>query len=847
MAIKKSDLYRSIWDSCDELRGGMDASQYKDYVLTLLFVKYVSDRHTADPHSLIVVPEKGSFAYIHSLVGDKEIGDKINKAIGRLAEENDLQGVIDLADFNDSAKLGSGKDKVDRLSALVNIFHRRLDFSDNLAAGDDLLGDAYEYLMRHFATEAGKSKGQFYTPAEVSRIIAQVIGIGPGTTRDETVYDPTAGSGSLLLKAADEAGGNVTVYGQEIDNATWALARMNMFLHGQPTHDIARGNTLAAPEFIEKGRLKTFNFVVANPPFSTKSWSNGIDPKHDDYDRFEYGVPPTRNGDYAFLLHVIKSLKSTGTGAVVMPHGVLFRGNAEAVIRRNLLQRGLIKGVIGLPANLFYGTGIPACIVVVDKEEAGTREGVFLIDASRGFIKDGNKNRLREQDIHKIVDVFRTQSEVRGYSRLVSLDEISSDANNYNLNISRYIDSSDPEDIHNLTAHLQGGIPRRDVDELDLYWQVMPDLRSVLFEPAAREGYVQPAVDADHVRRTVESHPQFEAFATKVRQTFEEWVDAHRERLTAIDEDTSPKQLRIELSEDLLDRFADVPLISRYDAYQRFMDFWDAEMQDDVYLIASEGWEVGRSLREARDNEPQDFAVRKGRKKVKFVADLLPPTLLIRRYLADRQQQLDDLSAAVAGAEAELAEFEEEHAVEDGALDGLEGASGVTKSNAQDRVAELKGLILEAFPEDSTEHEQAKGISKAKFGTRAWETGVEDPEGYFAELDVLHRWLALNDAVTSEKAALRETEADLITAAMTKYGKLEESAIREMTVNEKWISSVRSALVREIDDVVSRLSGRIAELAQRYETALPELVALTEDRSKRVAKHLEAMGVESPS
>lgn len=847
MAIKKSDLYRSMWDSCDELRGGMDASQYKDYVLTLLFVKYVSDKHAAEPHSLIVVPEKGSFDYIHSLVGDKEIGDKINKAIGRLAEDNDLQGVIDLADFNDSAKLGSGKDKVDRLSALVNIFHRRLDFSDNVAAGDDLLGDAYEYLMRHFATEAGKSKGQFYTPAEVSRIIAQVIGIGPHTTRDDTVYDPTAGSGSLLLKAGDEAGGSITIYGQEIDHATWALARMNMILHGQPTAEIARGNTIASPEFTRNGRLKTFDFVVANPPFSTKSWSNGIDPKNDEYDRFEYGVPPTRNGDYAFLLHIIKSLKSTGTGAVVLPHGVLFRGNAEAVIRRNLLQRGLIKGVIGLPANLFYGTGIPACIVVVDKKGAGTREGVLLIDAGRAYVKDGNKNRLREQDIHKIVDVFRTQTTIDGYSRLVPLDEIASDANDYNLNISRYIDSGDPEDVHDLTAHLHGGIPRRDVDDLDRYWQVMPDLRSVLFEPAGREGYVQPAVAADQVRQKVEAHPQFDAFATKVRQTFEEWADAHRERLRAINQDTSPKELRIELAEDLLDRFADVPLISRYDVYQRFMDFWGGEMQDDVYLIASEGWEVGRSLREARGNEAEDFAVKKGRKRVKYVADLLPPTLLIRRYFHGRQEQLEALSAAVASAEAELAEFEEEHTGEEGALAGLEGSNGVAKGNVQDRVAELKELVLNAFPEDCPEYAQAKGIAKTKFGTRSWEAGVEDAEGYFAELDVLHRWLALNDAVTSEKGALRETEADLIKGAMARYGGLDDSEIREVTVDDKWISSVRAELSKETDGVVSRLAGRIAQLVQRYEIALPQLAAATEDRSTRVAKHLEAMGVEVPS
>lgn len=367
MVLRKSDLYRSLWESCDELRGGMDASQYKDYILTLLFVKYVSDKYTRDPSGLIDVPEGGSFADMVALKGDKEIGDKINKIIANLAEANDLQGVIDIADFNDEDKLGRGKEMQDRLSTLVTIFDS-LDFRASRADGDDLLGDAYEYLMRHFATESGKSKGQFYTPAEVSRILAHVVGVGAATRQDQTIYDPTCGSGSLLLKAADEATQGITIYGQEMDNATWALAKMNMILHGHPTADLWRGNTLAAPHFTTKSGLKTFDYVVANPPFSAKSWTNGFDPNNDEFRRFEFGVPPAKNGDYAFLLHVVASLKSTGRAAVIMPHGVLFRGNAEASIRKKLITNGLIEGVIGLPANLFYGTGIPACILVIDKE-----------------------------------------------------------------------------------------------------------------------------------------------------------------------------------------------------------------------------------------------------------------------------------------------------------------------------------------------------------------------------------------------------------------------------------------------------------------------------------------------
>ena len=359
MAIKKSQLYAKLWQSCNKLRGGMDASQYKDYILTLLFMKYVSDKAEKNPREVIKVPEGGSFTDMVKLKGDKEIGDKINKIIDKFAEANEQISDFNQADFNDDNKLGKGKEMVDRLSGLVEIFND-LDLSANRAEGDDLLGDAYEYLMRHFATESGKSKGQFYTPAEVSRIMAKVIGIGPATQRINTIYDPTCGSGSLLLKAADEAPRGLSIYGQEKDNATYGLARMNMILHGNAGAVIRPGNTLSAPDLTDAATgLKRFDFAVANPPFSDKEWMTGFNPKQDEYARFEYGIPPAKNGDYAFLLHFIASLKSTGKGAIILPHGVLFRGNKEADIRRNLIERGYIKGIIGLPANLFYGTGYP--------------------------------------------------------------------------------------------------------------------------------------------------------------------------------------------------------------------------------------------------------------------------------------------------------------------------------------------------------------------------------------------------------------------------------------------------------------------------------------------------------
>ncbi|MEQ8165113.1 MAG: type I restriction-modification system subunit M, partial [Alphaproteobacteria bacterium] len=483
MAIKKSEIYRSLWASCDALRGGMDASQYKDYVLSLLFIKYISDKYAGEPYAPITVPEGASFADMVALKGTTDIGDQINKKIiAPLAASNQQLSQADFPDFNASDKLGDGKEKADRLTNLIAIFESpSLDFKRNRADGDDILGDAYEYLMRHFATESGKSKGQFYTPAEVSRIMAQMLGIKDAATSSQTtVYDPTCGSGSLLLKVGDQAGTSVTLYGQEKDAATSGLARMNMILHDYPTAEIRQGNSLADPKFLDGEALKTFDYVVANPPFSDKRWSTGLDPENDPHDRFKaYGVPPGKQGDYAYLLHIVRSLKSTGKGACILPHGVLFRGNAEGEIRRKLVRKGYIRAVIGLPANLFYGTGIPACIVVIDKEDAHARKGIFMIDASQGFMKEGPKNRLRAQDIHRIVDAYWKGNDIPGYARMVPIEEIEK-KNDFNLNLPRYIDSQKPEDRQDIDGHLRGGIPAADIEALQSYWDVYPSLKQAL-------------------------------------------------------------------------------------------------------------------------------------------------------------------------------------------------------------------------------------------------------------------------------------------------------------------------------------------------------------------------------
>ncbi|MGO1298096.1 MAG: type I restriction-modification system subunit M [Vibrio sp.] len=694
MAIKKNELYSSLWASCDELRGGMDASQYKDYVLTMLFMKYVSDKARDNQYPMIVVPKGASFDDMVELKGHTNIGEDINKIIRLLAEENDLKGVIDVADFNDEDKLGKGKEMIDRLSKLVGIFEG-LDLADNRADGDDLLGDAYEYLMRHFATESGKSKGQFYTPSEVSRILASVVGIAKETPQDATVYDPTCGSGSLLLKVNDQSERGLSLYGQEMDNATSALARMNVILHSCETANIFKGNTLAEPHWKDApNKLKTFDFAVANPPFSNKNWTSGLNPNDDVYGRFTWGVPPEKNGDYTFLLHILTSLKSTGKGAVILPHGVLFRGNAEANIRENLIKQGYIKGIIGLPANLFYGTGIPACIIVIDKEYArkaattadGQVEGrpIFMIDASKGFMKDGNKNRLRSQDIYKVVEIFNNGLEIERYSRLVPMAEIAE--NDYNLNIPRYIDSSEPEDLHDLTAHLQGGIPNRDIDALRDYWTVLPTIRDTLFAPL-REGYSQPLVAESQVKTTILAHPEFKAFATRSLLPFKQWIT--QAALKEIAKGDRPKALIFELSDALLNGYANSDLLSKYDIFQILMDYWADVMQDDVYVLVQDGWQAGNVLRELK--------VKKGEKlketpdliinKQKYKAELIPPALIVVRYYADKQTNIDELQAKQDAATQALENYLEAQGSDDGQLvDAMNDKDKLTKASVAARI-----------------------------------------------------------------------------------------------------------------------------------------------------------------
>jgi type I restriction enzyme M protein len=811
--MRKSDLYSSLWKSCDELRGGMDASQYKDYILTLLFVKYVSDKAKSDPNSLIDVPPGGSFEDMVALKGDKEIGDKVNQIIAKLAKANGLEKVIDVADFADEEKLGKAKEMVDRLSKLVAIF-ADLDFRGSRAEGDDLLGDAYEYLMRHFATESGKSKGQFYTPAEVSRILAKIVGIGPETKQDQTVYDPTCGSGSLLLKVADEAPRGITVYGQEKDLATWALAKMNMILHGNEDADIRKGDTITNPQLTAGAELRTFDFAVANPPFSVKSWSNGLE---NDFGRFEFGRPPAKNGDYAFLLHVLKSLKSTGKAAVILPHGVLFRGHAEATIRKALLQRGYIKGVIGLPANLFYGTGIPACIVVLDKEHAKARSGVFMMDASKGFLKDGPKNRLRSQDLHKIVDVFNKQIDIDRYSRMVSMDEIKDSKNDFNLNISRYIDSSAPPDLQDLDAHLHGGIGDGDLDALAGYWDAFPSLRSTLFS-ANRPGYSDLAIDVSAVQQHVLDATEFKHFAAGISSKVTDWFSHHRGELAAIDSETKPSDLITRLGDDLLQRFKPVALLDEYDVYEQLMTYWHGVMHDDVFLVMHEGWVGAAKPRQAREIgkdangkpkfETADLTLKSGRTSIRWVTDLIPPRLLVDRFFSKERAVADDLVRGAAVASQAVLELVEEHASsEDGLL--WDAVNDAGKATAKEVNALLKQAKADGDDETAEVAEQLKDLLQAE---------------------------------AAAKKAAKDAEAELDALTLERYGALAEADVQQLVLDDKWHASVVARIAGEVHSLTLDLVRRIQQLGERYAETVSDLEGDVQRLGGVVEDHLAEMG-----
>ena len=797
----------------------------------------------------------------------------MDKIIARLADENtDLKGVIDIAHFNDEKKLGSGKEMVDKLTDLISIFQRpELDFSRNKAEGDDIIGDAYEYLMRKFATESGKSKGQFYTPAEVSRILANVVGISRCTDTSATVCDPACGSGSLLIRAIDAAPIPIMGYGQEKESTTAGLAKMNAVLHRKAEITIKSGNTFSNPQYLDKSDnsiLERFDYIVANPPFSMKNWRDGIAGK--EYGRFEgYGdTPPEKNGDYAWLMHILKALKSNGKAAVILPHGVLFRGNAEATIREAIIKKHWIKGIISLPANLFYGTGIAACVLVIDKEGAANRQGIFMIDASRGYVKDGNKNRLRERDIYRIITTFNEQITTDPkYARFVPNDEIEK-KNGYNLNITRYIDSTDPEDIQDIYAHIHGGIPAVDIDSLSKYWDVFPSLKAELLK-AISDKYYSLNVEHENIRQTIYKNAEFSEYGEKLDEAFAAWKAKEYPTLSSLDEDVSARELIISLAEDILAEFEHLTLIDKYDVYQVMLAYWNEVMNDDVSLIISEP--DGYANARATDNIEEEITQGKNKGEMKVTGwegRLIPKAIVIDTFFREEKNAIEEAENVVAETESLLSDLVESADEESALADVAENG----KVKAKDLEAKIEELTQHVETEETIELEllmdqlpmQKKRLQAYLVGHPLCESAVTEkgtvtkssimlrlfiirtvesvPESLQDDVNQLRQALDLCGKVSDYNKIVKDLNKALDEKCRARYDSLTDEEILDLLVNKKWFDSIFAGIADLYAAISHHLTNRIIELAERYESTLPQLESDTTEYEAKVKSHLERMG-----
>ena len=805
MAVKKSELYSTLWEGCNKLRGSMDASQYKNYVLIMLFLKYISDKAKAkDIDSLVEVPAGCTFDDIIKLKHKDNIGEEMNKILKKIAHENSLEGIIDTADqdFCNEDKLGQGKDLVKRVTSLIEVFQNsKLDFGQNRSSDDDLIGDAYEFLMRQFATESGKSKGQFYTPAEASRVLSILIGIADDDRPNVSIYDPTCGSGSLLLKAKAAAKTNVTINGQEMDNSNRGMALMNMIIHGVDTADIRQGDTLGNPQHKKDGVLQQHDYAVANPPFSQKDWMLNASEK-DIYKRWSpdtTGVPPEKNGDYAFLLHLIASLKFNGKGAIILPHGVLFRGNAEETIRRYIVQQHWIKGIVGLPANLFYGTGIHACVIVIDKGSADSSKGIFFINAKDGFMKDGAKNRLREQDIKLIEDTWKKflknpeNAEVENYAHFATYKEI--EKNGYNLNITRYVSSEDTEVLQDIEAHLKGGLPANDIAKMHEYWKACPTLKETLFaEDKNHKGYFNLKCNKNELRQIIENESSFITQKKAFENTVKEWSDYVSPELLKLKTGIKPKELITVFAEELLQRaLKDKSLVDAYNSYNYLMNYWAEIMQDDFYLISNDGWKANLVIPAKKTYSYKDL-----------ICDLLPVDLCISKFFAKQKEDIEFFEDEIASSKA---------------------------SNEE---------ILETWPDFD---EYLKKNSKVKL-----EKYIEELKKQNAENEFIKAVEQYDSNIKHSKemnAQLKEKNVKLTADVIEKYKAFTEEEIKNVVVNDKWLYDINNALNNEMQNITQKIASDVTELVERYENKLSDIEKNVAQLEEKVSAHLKAMGFEA--
>lgn len=845
--ITSEEIKSRLWDGATELRGSMDASRYKDYMLGLMFYKFLSDKtletfrntaglgriseaelveeYTQNREELgeeldkmiqqvlgyFVAPEYLYQKWVKDInTGDFEVQkvtDSLNnfeKTIAVTGDSDDFKGLFSSStlDLTDTA-LGSNLNERNKsIKALINLF---ADLDMVALQKSDVLGDAYEYLIGQFAMESGKKAGEFYTPRQVSEIMAQ---IAAKNSNIQSIYDPTVGSGSLLLTVgkhlSKEVQKDLSYYGQEKNTATYNLTRMNLLLHGvRPEKMTVRNaDTLSHdwPEDPSQANVGVqFDAVVMNPPYSLKDWNKAglkvSDP------RFEIAgtLPPDSKGDFAFLLHGLFHLGTNGTMAIVLPHGVLFRGGSEGDIRQRLLEKNQIDTIIGLPSGMFTNTGIPV-IVMVLKKNRPVGEPVLIIDASRGFVKVGKQNVLQEKDIAKIVDTYSSRDEIEGYSHLATHEEII--ANEWNMNIPRYVEADNDEIAQDVDAHLYGGIPKSNIDELFVLNKSVPEVIESSFE-VLREGYLMLNKSMEQLTEEVINAPQVLAKNDELRKIAESFVAKYWDILRQVNLDSELTSLMSEMLSEIKEEVSNIEFVDSYNAYQIVAEIWkDSLTKDSELIAASDFYTIGRT------REPNMVTKGSGKNKRQeqdgWIGMLVPNELIAKRLFASEQEEIEALKNKAQEIDSELSELVEAAKVEDS--EEYEALYESLKKNEDDE------------PQDAFEAKMIKAELKiAEKGT--------------SEFEWLKRVEKLLADKSSTNKSIKEKEKQLKEAVESKIENLTNEEI-DMLVFEKWFAGTVDALVGLVEKPLRIELSTIALLENRYAQTFNEIDAQVSELEK---------------
>ncbi|EHU6364816.1 type I restriction-modification system subunit M [Listeria monocytogenes] len=850
--ITSEEIKRRLWDGANELRGSMDASRYKDYMLGLMFYKFLSDKtletyksiagkgqlseaelveeyvkdrayHGENLDKMIqsvlryfVLPEHLYQTWLKDIaIGEFEVQkviDSLNnfeRTIAVSGDSDDFQGLFSSStiDLTDTALGSNLNERSKNIKALIELFQ---DLNMVALQKSDVLGDAYEYLIGQFAMESGKKAGEFYTPRQVSEVMAQ---IAAKTSNITSIYDPTVGSGSLLLTVKkhlkEDVQKDLNYYGQEKNTATYNLTRMNLLLHGVHPEkmSVKNGDTLSEdwpedPSRPAEGVL--FDAVVMNPPYSLANWNKSNLKVSDP--RFEIAgvLPPDSKGDFAFLLHGLYHLGQTGTMAIVLPHGVLFRGGTEGEIRKRLLNKNYIDTIIGLPGNLFTNTGIPVCVLILKKNRA-ISDPVLVIDASRNFIKVGKQNELQEKDIARIVDTYVERAEKAGYSHLATREEIIE--NDYNMNIPRYVESIDEEFPHDVDAHLYGGIPQANIDELKTLQTTVKNVLDNALKPI-RDGYVQLEKPMDELTNEVLTDKNITTKSDIIREKSEAFIELYWKKLHEINNIVDVNSLMEEMLVKIKELLSSFDGLDVYDGYQIIAEVWKNSLTHDAELIAGGGfYTIGRT------REPTMVTKGSGNKKREeqdgWVGAIVPNELIAKRLYSEELQIIEDKKARLTTVEAELSELVEAAKTED----------------SEENIALFESLKknAEGEPQDSFESKTVKAELKKI---------TKDSSSY--------KLLKKVDGLITEKSALgkeiKAKENELKEAVYERILVLTDEEIDEL-VFEKWFGTMVDDLVKLIELPLKKELDIIKQLHERYVETLDDI----DEESKKLENELEKL------